>query len=41
VLPQARFLLEVTASQVILTIEAPAGDKVLAMLLPDGALIRR
>ena len=39
--PQARFLLEVTASHLILTIEAPAGDKVLAMLLPDGALIRR
>ena len=39
--PQARFLLEVSASQVILTIEAPAGGKVLAMLLPDGALIRR
>jgi len=39
--PQARFLLEVTASHVILTIEVPAGDKVLAMLLPEGAPIRQ
>jgi len=39
--PPARFLLEVTASQVILTIEAPSGDGLLQMLLPDGALIRR
>jgi hypothetical protein len=29
------------SAQSCLTIEAPAGDKVLAMLLPDGALIRR
>ena len=39
--PQARFLLEVTASQVILTIEAPPGEGLLAMLLPDSAPIRR
>src|SRR5215470_15059911 len=39
--PPARFLLEVTASQVILTIEAPRGDGLLEMLLPQRALIRR
>jgi MerR family transcriptional regulator, copper efflux regulator len=39
--PQAQFLLEVTASHVMLTIEAPPGDKVLAMLRPDDALARR
>jgi hypothetical protein len=39
--PQTRFLLEVTASQVILTLEAPSGDKFLQMLLPDDTLIRR
>jgi MerR family transcriptional regulator, copper efflux regulator len=39
--PQAQFLLEVTASQVILTIEAPPGDGLLEMLLPDDALARR
>jgi MerR family transcriptional regulator, copper efflux regulator len=39
--PQARFLLEVTASQVILTIKAPPGDGLLEMLLPDDALVRR
>ena len=38
---QARFLLEVTASQAILTIEAPDRDGLLEMLLPDDALIRR
>jgi MerR family transcriptional regulator, copper efflux regulator len=39
--PQAQFLLEVTASQVVLTIKAPPDDKVLAMLLPEGTRIRR
>jgi hypothetical protein len=39
--PQARFRLEVTASQVILTIEAPAADGLLQMLLPDTAQIQR
>jgi MerR family transcriptional regulator, copper efflux regulator len=39
--PQARFLLEVTARHIVLTIEAPPGDKVLAYLLPDDALARR
>jgi MerR family transcriptional regulator, copper efflux regulator len=39
--PQARFLLEVTASHIVLTVEAPPGDKVLAMLLADDALARR
>jgi hypothetical protein len=39
--PQARFWLEVTASHIVLTIEAPPGDKVLAMLLPDDGLARR
>ena len=39
--PQARFLLEVTASQVILTIEAPRGDELLQMLLPGKAPIRQ
>ena len=38
--PQARFLLEVTAGQVIVTIESPPGDKVLAMLLPEGTRSR-
>jgi MerR family transcriptional regulator, copper efflux regulator len=38
---QTRFWLEVTASQVILTIKAPPGDGLLEMLLPDDALIRR
>jgi hypothetical protein len=40
-LPRARFLLEVTASQAILTIEAPDRDGLLEMLLPQDALIRR
>jgi DNA-binding transcriptional MerR regulator len=39
--PQARFSLEVTASHVSLTIEAPPGDGLLQMLQPDDALIRR
>lgn len=39
--PQARFLLEVAASRIVLTIEAPPGDKLLAILLPDDALARR
>jgi hypothetical protein len=39
--PQARFRLEVTASQVILTIEASPGDGLLEMLLPEKAQIRR
>jgi MerR family transcriptional regulator, copper efflux regulator len=39
--PQTRFLLEVTASQMILTIEAPPGDKLLQMLVPDDTLARR
>jgi len=39
--PQARFMLGITANRVVLTIEAPRGDKVLAMLLPDHALARR
>jgi len=38
---QAQFLLEVTASQVILTVKAPPGDGLLQMLLPDDVLIRR
>jgi DNA-binding transcriptional MerR regulator len=38
--PQARFLLEVTANHVILTIEAPPGDEVLAILLPEGTRSR-
>jgi hypothetical protein len=38
--PQARFLLEVTASQMILTIEAPPGDRLLQMLLREDTLIR-
>jgi MerR family transcriptional regulator, copper efflux regulator len=39
--PQARFWLEVTASHIVLSIQAPPGDKVLAMLLPDDGLARR
>jgi MerR family transcriptional regulator, copper efflux regulator len=39
--PQTRFLLEVTAGHIVLTIEAPPGDKVLAIMLPDDALARR
>ena len=39
--PQARFLLEVTASQMILTIEAPPGDGLLQMLLPERSQIHR
>jgi hypothetical protein len=39
--PQARFLLEVAASQVVLTIEAPDGGGLLEMLLPGDALIHR
>jgi MerR family transcriptional regulator, copper efflux regulator len=39
--PQARFLLEVTASQVVLTIEAPPDEGLLEMLLPERARIRR
>jgi MerR family copper efflux transcriptional regulator len=39
--PRARFLLEVTASRIVLTIEAPPGDEVLAILLPEYALARR
>jgi len=39
--PQARFLLEVTAGQVALTIKAPPGDGLLEMLFPDGMLGRR
>ena len=39
--PQARFLLEVTASQMILTIEAPPGDRLLQMLLREDTLIRQ
>jgi MerR family transcriptional regulator, copper efflux regulator len=39
--PQARFLLEVAASQVVLTIEAPPDDGLLQMLLPDRTPIRR
>jgi MerR family transcriptional regulator, copper efflux regulator len=39
--PQAQFLLEVTASQVILTIKAPPGEGLLEMLFPDGTLGRR
>ena len=39
--PQARFRLEVTASQVILTIEAPPDDGLLQMLLPDRSQIQR
>jgi len=39
--PQAQFLLEVTASQVILTIKAPPGDGLPQMLVPGDALIRR
>jgi MerR family transcriptional regulator, copper efflux regulator len=35
--PQARFLLEVTASQVILTVQAPAGNGLLEMLAPGDA----
>jgi MerR family copper efflux transcriptional regulator len=38
---QAQFLLEVSASQVILTVKAPPGDGLLQMLLPDDVLIRR
>jgi hypothetical protein len=34
--PQARFLLEVTASQAILIIEAPDRDGLLEMLVSDG-----
>jgi hypothetical protein len=41
VLPRARFLLEVAASQVVLTIEAPPDDGLLEMLLPQRARIRR
>ena len=39
--PQTRFLLEVTTSQVILTIEAPPGDGLLQMLLPERSQIQR
>ena len=39
--PQARFRLEVTASQVILTIEAPPDDGLLQMLLPGRSQIQR
>jgi MerR family transcriptional regulator, copper efflux regulator len=39
--PRARFWLEVTASHIVLTIEAPPGDKVPAILLPDDGLARR
>jgi MerR family transcriptional regulator, copper efflux regulator len=39
--PQARFSLEVTASRIVLTVETPPGDKVLAMLLPDDAVASR
>ena len=39
--PQARFLLEVTASQVILNIEVARGDRLLQMLLPERAQIRQ
>ena len=39
--PPTRFLLEVTARQTILTIEAPPGDSLLQMLLPDDTLIRQ
>ena len=39
--PQTEFLLKVTASQVILTINASPDDGLLQMLLPDDALIRR
>jgi MerR family transcriptional regulator, copper efflux regulator len=38
--PQARFLLEVTAGQVALTIEAPPGDGLLQMLFADDTLVR-
>jgi MerR family copper efflux transcriptional regulator len=38
---QAQFLLDVTANQVILTVNAPPGDGLLQMLLPDDVLIRR
>ena len=38
--PPAQFLLEVTTSQVILTIKASPGDGLLEMLLPDKALSR-
>ena len=39
--PQAQFLLEVTASQVVLTIKARPGAGLLEMLPPDDTLIRR
>lgn len=39
--PQARFLLEVTASQVVLTIKVPPGAGLLEMLPSDDTLIRR
>jgi MerR family transcriptional regulator, copper efflux regulator len=39
--PQVRFRLEVTARHIVLTIEAPPGDKVLALLLPDDGLAHR
>jgi MerR family transcriptional regulator, copper efflux regulator len=39
--PQAKFWLEVTARHIVLTVEAPPGDKMLAILHPDDALVRR
>jgi MerR family transcriptional regulator, copper efflux regulator len=39
--PQARFVLEVTASQMILTLQAPPGDRLLQLLVPGDTLIRR
>jgi MerR family transcriptional regulator, copper efflux regulator len=39
--PQARFWLEVTAAHIVLTVKAPPGDKMLAILLPDDGLARR